>query len=66
MADVELPDGWPSEGRVQFEDVSVRYDESLDPVLRNINLDIKPGEQVQWPSVCIMRVLSGLADTYAF
>lgn len=34
------------EGRVKFEDVSFRYFNSGDPVLRNVNIDIEPGKTV--------------------
>ena len=39
---IELP---KLEGRVQFEDVSFRYGEN-DPVLRSVNLDVRPGRTV--------------------
>lgn len=59
--DVEPPLSWPTEGRITVRDVSASYgapthrsvehdekDDSLDDdcVLRNINLDILPGEKV--------------------
>ena len=34
------------EGRVKFEDVSFRYFNSGDPVLKNVNIDIEPGKMV--------------------
>ena len=34
------------QGRVKFEDVTFRYFNSGEPVLRNINIDAKPGETV--------------------
>ncbi|OBA19157.1 hypothetical protein METBIDRAFT_33368 [Metschnikowia bicuspidata var. bicuspidata NRRL YB-4993] len=37
---------WPATGEIHFKDYSTRYRENLDPVLRNINLDIKPAEKV--------------------
>ncbi len=60
------PISWPSEGRIQFKNVSLRYDEHLDPVVSDINLLIKPGQKVrnlqrrgprgraqgQWLSLC--------------
>lgn len=37
---------WPSKGGVSFNNYSTRYRDNLDPVLRDINLDIKPHEKV--------------------
>ena len=40
---------WPQRGAVTVEDVSVRYAETLDPVLSNISLIIQPGQKVIVP-----------------
>lgn len=37
--------GWPSEGRVQISDVSAAHDDDRRQVLRDVNLDIRPGEK---------------------
>lgn len=37
---------WPSKGVIQFKNYSTTYRENLDPVLKDINLDIKSGEKV--------------------
>ena len=37
---------WPSEGRVKFEDFSIKYREDCDPAIKNINLEINPGEKI--------------------
>lgn len=37
---------WPSMGSISFIDYSTRYREGLDPVLKNINIDIKPSEKI--------------------
>lgn len=34
------------DGRVTFEHVSFTYDEEAEPILKNINLDVKPGETI--------------------
>jgi ATP-binding cassette subfamily B protein len=34
------------EGRVKFDDVTFRYFESGDPVLKNVDIDVKPGQTV--------------------
>ncbi|KAM0815312.1 putative ABC multidrug transporter [Seiridium cardinale] len=41
-----LPEEWPTTGAIQFEDVSAAYKEGTDPVLRNITLQIQPGQRV--------------------
>ncbi|EME46459.1 hypothetical protein DOTSEDRAFT_70457 [Dothistroma septosporum NZE10] len=42
----ELPKDWPSEGGVNFTNVSAGYGAASEPVLRDINLKIRPGEKV--------------------
>ena len=42
---------WPQSGAVTVEDVSVRYAKTLDPVLSNISLNVKPGQKVSMFSV---------------
>ncbi|KAF6824602.1 Multidrug resistance-associated protein 1-like protein 5 [Colletotrichum musicola] len=42
--DAELPSGWPSEGKIRISGVSASYDDHQ--VLRDVNLDIQPGEKV--------------------
>lgn len=42
-----VPAHWPSSGQVTFADYSTRYRDDLDPVLRGINISIKPGEKVR-------------------
>ncbi|XP_071810168.1 ATP-binding cassette sub-family C member 9-like [Asterias amurensis] len=37
---------WPQSGAVTVEDVSVRYAKTLDPVLSNISLNVKPGQKI--------------------
>ena len=43
---VELAANWPSTGEIIFHNVSIRYSDSADPVVRNLNLHIRPGEKV--------------------
>lgn len=33
-------------GNIEFRDVSLRYDLKNDPILKNLNIDIKSGEKV--------------------
>lgn len=37
---------WPATGTINFNDYTTRYREGLDPVLKNITLDIKPSEKI--------------------
>nr|CAI5818820.1 unnamed protein product [Callosobruchus analis] len=40
------PLGWPSQGHVMFEKVYLRYAPELDPVLKNLTIEVKPGEKI--------------------
>lgn len=40
------PIHWPAHGAVEFKNYSTKYREGLDPVLKNIDLDIKPHEKI--------------------
>uniref|UniRef100_A0A8C4ZY29 ATP-binding cassette, sub-family C (CFTR/MRP), member 8 n=1 Tax=Gadus morhua TaxID=8049 RepID=A0A8C4ZY29_GADMO len=42
----QVPDGWPRQGEIQIQNLSVRYDATLKPVLKNVNAHIRPGEKV--------------------
>ncbi|XP_026220594.1 ATP-binding cassette sub-family C member 8 isoform X2 [Anabas testudineus] len=42
----QVPDGWPRQGEIKIQNLSVRYDASLKPVLKNVNAHISPGEKV--------------------
>lgn len=44
--DKVVPDGWPSRGRIQFNDFCVRYRPGLELVLKDFNLTIEAGEKV--------------------
>lgn len=46
IEDHRPPHSWPTDGTIHFKDYSTRYRENLDPVLKNITLDIKPAEKV--------------------
>ncbi|ORZ08815.1 P-loop containing nucleoside triphosphate hydrolase protein [Lobosporangium transversale] len=41
-----VPNSWPSEAQVTFEDVSLTYPRGDKPVLKHISLDFRPGERV--------------------
>jgi ATP-binding cassette subfamily C (CFTR/MRP) protein 1 len=37
---------WPLRGAVTFDNVTASYSDTMEPVLRNISIDIKPGQKV--------------------
>ena len=37
---------WPSNGKVTFENFSIKYRDNCDLALKNINLEINPGEKI--------------------
>lgn len=52
-----IPKNWPDQGKIQIQNLSVRYDSSLKPVLKHVNALISPGQKVRegraqgsWPS----------------
>lgn len=44
--DSKIPESWPAYGAVKFNNVSLKYRPELPFVLKNMNLDIKPGEKI--------------------
>ncbi|KAK2848336.1 hypothetical protein Q7C36_010018 [Tachysurus vachellii] len=46
MTPAQIPAGWPKYGEIQIKNLSVRYDSSLKPVLKRVNVHIKPGQKV--------------------
>uniref|UniRef100_A0A8C5GGR6 ATP-binding cassette, sub-family C (CFTR/MRP), member 8 n=1 Tax=Gouania willdenowi TaxID=441366 RepID=A0A8C5GGR6_GOUWI len=42
----QVPDGWPKQGEIKIQNLSVRYDATLKPVLKNVHADISPGQKV--------------------
>ncbi|KAG7333001.1 hypothetical protein KOW79_003136 [Hemibagrus wyckioides] len=46
MTPAQVPAGWPKYGEIQIKNLSVRYDSSLKPVLKRVNVHIKPGQKV--------------------
>lgn len=40
---MEELNGWPSTGRVEFENVTVRYGDELEPALRNVSFTVNGG-----------------------
>uniref|UniRef100_A0A8R1E0R9 Uncharacterized protein n=1 Tax=Caenorhabditis japonica TaxID=281687 RepID=A0A8R1E0R9_CAEJA len=46
LDDVQVPTGWPIGGAVNIEDYSCRYRDELDLVLKQISINILPGQKV--------------------
>ncbi|KAG0257232.1 Multidrug resistance-associated protein 1 [Actinomortierella ambigua] len=44
--DKDLPNNWPPQGRLEFRNYSTRYREGLDLVVKNISVNIQPGQKV--------------------
>lgn len=42
----DAPASWPAEGRIEVDNLSVAYKDSLPPVLKNLNFTVKPGERI--------------------
>ncbi|XP_073669407.1 ATP-binding cassette sub-family C member 8 isoform X4 [Paramisgurnus dabryanus] len=42
----QVPEGWPQRGEIQIQNLSVRYDSTLKPVLKHVNAQISPGQKV--------------------
>uniref|UniRef100_A0A673FVU8 ATP-binding cassette, sub-family C (CFTR/MRP), member 8 n=1 Tax=Sinocyclocheilus rhinocerous TaxID=307959 RepID=A0A673FVU8_9TELE len=42
----QVPEGWPQQGKIQIQNLSVRYDSTLKPVLKHVNAHISPGQKV--------------------
>lgn len=43
---MKSPTNWPSDGRIQFSGVSLKYAESLPLVLKNLDFKIESGQRV--------------------
>ena len=44
---------WPQKGAIEFENVSIKYADDLDPVLNQINLQFNSQEKVRFLWVII-------------
>lgn len=47
----QVPEGWPQHGEIKIQNLSVRYDATLKPVLKNVNAHISPGQKVKRASL---------------
>lgn len=46
MDSSQVPENWPQDGEIKIQDLCVRYDPMLKPVLKHVNAYIKPGQKV--------------------
>ncbi|KAM3587549.1 uncharacterized protein V6R79_008826 [Siganus canaliculatus] len=46
MDSSQVPEKWPQNGEIQIQDLCVRYDPMLKPVLKHVNAYIEPGQKV--------------------
>ncbi|XP_053304504.1 ATP-binding cassette sub-family C member 8 isoform X2 [Spea bombifrons] len=42
----QIPQNWPESGEIQIQNLSVRYDSTLKPVLKHVNAHITPGQKI--------------------
>ncbi|KAJ7485719.1 multidrug resistance-associated ABC transporter [Mycena latifolia] len=46
FTDLRPPTSWPAQGKIQCQDLVVRYTPQLPPVLHGLTFDIAPGEKI--------------------
>ncbi|XP_061617286.1 ATP-binding cassette sub-family C member 9 isoform X1 [Phyllopteryx taeniolatus] len=46
MDSSQVPETWPQDGEIKIQDLCVRYDALLKPVLKHVNAYIQPGQKV--------------------
>nr|XP_046235528.1 ATP-binding cassette sub-family C member 9 isoform X2 [Scatophagus argus] len=42
----QVPENWPHNGEIKIQDLCVRYDPMLKPVLKHVNAYVEPGQKV--------------------
>ncbi|XP_038262386.1 ATP-binding cassette sub-family C member 8 isoform X1 [Dermochelys coriacea] len=42
----QIPQNWPDRGEIQIQNLSVRYDSNLKPVLKHVSAHIFPGQKI--------------------
>lgn len=47
----QVPKDWPQEGEIKIENLCVRYENNLKPVLKHVKAYIKPGQKVPCPAI---------------
>uniref|UniRef100_A0A8C5NIM8 ABC transporter domain-containing protein n=1 Tax=Junco hyemalis TaxID=40217 RepID=A0A8C5NIM8_JUNHY len=46
LSSSQIPQNWPDRGEIQIQNLSVRYDSNLKPVLKHVNAHISPGQKI--------------------
>ncbi|XP_054623345.1 ATP-binding cassette sub-family C member 9 isoform X1 [Dunckerocampus dactyliophorus] len=46
MDSSQVPENWPQDGGIKIQDLCVRYDPMLKPVLKHVNAYVQPGQKV--------------------
>lgn len=62
VGDEQLDLNWPSQGEIQFQNVTLRYLPSLPPALRGVSFIIAGGTQVSAPSTCLCTFFSSRSN----
>ena len=48
-ADSKVSGAWPAAGEISFQNVSVLYAGSASPIVKGVDIHIRPGEKVAVP-----------------
>lgn len=51
----QVPENWPQEGEIKIQDLCVRYDPMLKPVLKHVNMYIEPSQKVINTELWVMQ-----------
>uniref|UniRef100_A0A8C7E548 ATP binding cassette subfamily C member 8 n=1 Tax=Naja naja TaxID=35670 RepID=A0A8C7E548_NAJNA len=46
LSPTQIPQNWPDQGEIQIQNLSVRYDSTLKPVLKHVSAHISPGQKI--------------------
>ncbi|XP_070789628.1 ATP-binding cassette sub-family C member 8 isoform X3 [Pituophis catenifer annectens] len=46
LSPAQIPQNWPDQGEIQIQNLSVRYDSTLKPVLKHVTAHISPGQKI--------------------
>jgi ABC-type multidrug transport system fused ATPase/permease subunit len=53
LLDKAAPSPWPAEGRIEFEDVVLKYGPGLPSVLKGLTMSIQSGEKIGIVGRCV-------------
>ncbi|XP_028588496.2 ATP-binding cassette sub-family C member 8 isoform X2 [Podarcis muralis] len=46
LSPAQIPQNWPDHGEIQIQNLCVRYDSTLKPVLKHVSAHISPGQKI--------------------